>query len=295
MKSVNQLGPKAQSFLNDVRESFNNNDPDADALLVLRYFEHFVHACDEEILSIFEIDHTYPEISMLSYDDSLGRQIYVDIESNEFGADECWVSIDKHDSEMDIAMKIEVLINHLRQSINRYRKQTKSIKPGNGFDPDQQTFILMWNPAISSVTMEYHLYCIRNFDTEPFDWSVYEWEKAHEGDRFFLVRVGEGRTGIVMSGIFTSAPYVSGDWNRPRGSRQIHYMDMQPNFIVNPENMPIITTAQLQEAVPDFDWSKGHSGKLLTAAQAEKLEQLFSKYLKSVRDKMDNENLVIAD
>lgn len=164
---------------------------------------------------------------------------------------------------------------------------------GGGYNPEQQTFILMWNPAISSVTMDYHQYCIRNFDTEPFDWSVYEWEKAHKSDRFFMVRVGEGNTGIVMSGIFTSEPYGADDWNKQRGSRHIHYMDMQPNFIVNPETMPIITTAQLQEAIPDFEWTKGHSGALLSEQQARKLEELFAEYLHSVADREDGENLSI--
>ncbi|MBO4282165.1 MAG: hypothetical protein J5873_03110 [Bacteroidales bacterium] len=56
--------------------------------------------------------------------------------------------------------------------------------PGYGYNSKQQTFVLMWNPAVSSVTMDYHLYCIRHFDTEPFNWSVYEWEKAKKGDRF---------------------------------------------------------------------------------------------------------------
>ncbi len=165
--------------------------------------------------------------------------------------------------------------------------------PGSGHNPDQQTFILMWNPSISSATMEYHKYCIENFDTEPFNWSVYEWEKAHEGDRFYLVRVGDGNTGIVMSGIFTSDPYLDDDWNENGGSRQIHYMDMKPNFIVNPETMPIITTAQLQDAIPDFNWSKGHSGTLLTRKQSQQLERLFKKYLTKVMDKSDDKEMVI--
>lgn len=165
--------------------------------------------------------------------------------------------------------------------------------PGEGYYPHQQTFILMWNPAYSSVTMDYHLYCIEHFDDEPFDWSVYEWEKAHEGDRFYLVRVGEGKTGIVMSGVFTSEPYVGDDWNKSRGSKQIHYMDMHPNFIINPETMPIITTEQLQKAIPDFEWRRGHSGTLLTEDQAQKLEKLFAEYLPTVTDKVDEKNLVI--
>lgn len=165
--------------------------------------------------------------------------------------------------------------------------------PGEGYNPNQQTFILMWNPVISSITIHNHIDSIAHIDDWDFNWSVYEWEKAHKGDRFFMVRVGEGNTGIVMSGVFISDPYTDRDWNRLRQSRQIYYMDMLPNFIVNPETMPIITTAQLQEAIPDFEWSKGHSGTLLTDDQARKLEEVFIKYLCTVKDKVDGENLNI--
>lgn len=165
--------------------------------------------------------------------------------------------------------------------------------PGGGYNPKQQTFILMWNPAISSITIHNHIDSIPHIEDWDFNWSVYEWEKAHEGDRFFMVRVGDGKTGIVMSGVFTSEPYTERDWNRIRKTKEIHYMNMQPNLIVNPETMPIITTAQLQEAIPDFVWSKGHSGVLLTEDQALKLEGLFSEYLSSVSDQADDENLSI--
>jgi hypothetical protein len=43
----------------------------------------------------------------------------------------------------------------------------------------------------------------------------------------------------------------------------------------------------------DFNWSKGHSGTLLTDAQARKLEEVFANYLQTVRDKVDGENLNI--
>ena len=167
--------------------------------------------------------------------------------------------------------------------------------PGQGYTPDQKTFILMWNPAISSVTIHNHIDSIQMINEEGFNWSVYEWEKAHEGDRFFMVRVGDGNTGIVMSGVFTSEPYTDKDWNRIRQSREIYYMDMQPNFIVNPETMPIITTAQLQEAIPDFEWTKGHSGTLLNEEQAQKLEKLFAEYLNTIAEKEDGVNLSTLD
>lgn len=165
--------------------------------------------------------------------------------------------------------------------------------PGGGYNPEQRTFILKWNPAISSYTIHNHIDSVAHIDNWEFNWSVYEWEKAHNGDRFFMVRVGEGKTGVVMSGIFISEPYPRRDWNRIRKTKEIYYMDMQPNFIVNPETMPIITTEQLQEAIPVFDWSKGHSGMLLSEYQARKLEELIASYLSDVSGKADDENLAI--
>lgn len=73
------------------------------------------------------------------------------------------------------------------------------------------TFLLLWNPAISSYTIDH---CDEEFDFKEaplgdfiddeqyfswdLNWSVREWEKARKGDRFFMLRVGEGQpNGIV--------------------------------------------------------------------------------------------------
>lgn len=106
----------------------------------------------------------------------------------------------------------------------------KPTYPGAGFDNVQQTFILMWNPDISSVSLEDHTKSIRKMYTEYFNWSVWEHEKARCGDRFYLVRVGKGNTGIVMSGVFDSHPYEDGDWSGK--GRRVFYMDMLPNVIL---------------------------------------------------------------
>ena len=68
------------------------------------------------------------------------------------------------------------------------------------------TFLLLWNPAISSYTIDR---CEEEFDFKeatlgdfiddeqyfPWDlnWSVWEWDKARKGDRFFMLRVGENQ------------------------------------------------------------------------------------------------------
>lgn len=157
--------------------------------------------------------------------------------------------------------------------------------PGNGYDEKQKTFVLMWNPAISSVTMEDHNESIPNIMTEHFNWSVYEYQEAKKGDRFVMVRCGEGKTGIVMSGIFDSNPYQGGDWSGK--GRTVFYMDLEPNFIANPEKASIITTDELRQAIPTFDWSGGHSGRLLNEEQAKRLEAMLAKYLTQFANHVD--------
>lgn len=175
------------------------------------------------------------------------------------------------------------------------KKENLPLYPGKGYNPNQNTFILMWNPAISSITIHNHIDCIPYMDRVDFNWSGYEWQKASINDRFYMVRVGEGNTGIVMSGIFTSSPYSERDWNRIRKSKEIYYMDMAVNYMVNPEVMPIITTGELQDAIPDFEWTRGHSGSLLTEDQSQRLEVLFAKHLAEVRENADGENLNISE
>jgi hypothetical protein len=68
-------------------------------------------------------------------------------------------------------------------------------------------------------------------------------------------------------------------------------MDMTPNFIADPEEAEIITTQQLQEAIPSFDWSGGHSGRLLTEEQARQLEDLLAPYLSKFVNNVDEETV----
>ena len=138
------------------------------------------------------------------------------------------------------------------------------------------TFILFWNPAISSYTMEQMQNDLANW-THVKNWSVWRHRDAHKGDRFFMVRCGEGKTGICMSGHFDSEPYRGKDWSGKR--RVVYYMDLQVDTIIDPEILPILTTEELQKQIPSFDWTGGHSGRLLPEKKAEKLEKLWADFI----------------
>ena len=161
--------------------------------------------------------------------------------------------------------------------------------PGEGFDKRQNTFILMWDPAISGTAkLEEYVKEIPRLIDMQWGWSVWDYKGAKWGDRFFMVRVGEGKTGIVMSGVFESNPYEGEDW-RGEG-RETHYMELRPNFLLDPEAAPMITTEELAQEIPSFDWTGGHSGRILQQTDARKLEKMWHKFLEE-HDEYDGKTM----
>ena len=142
------------------------------------------------------------------------------------------------------------------------------------------TFIMMWNPAVSSMKMPEFEKCIRHFfDLTDYNWSIYDYKKAKRGDRFFLVKCGEGNTGIVMSGFLGSKAYKDEDWRAENKREEVYYVKLNMESIIHPDHAPILTTAELTEAIPQFDWSGGHSGRLLDKVSAGKLELMWMSYI----------------
>ena len=139
-----------------------------------------------------------------------------------------------------------------------------------------KTYILFWNPAISSYKLDDFQKEMEDLGNADMNWSVWEYEKACAGDRFFMVRCGSGKTGICMSGYFSSNPYKGEDWSG-RG-RITYYMNLEPDYMINPDYLPILSTFDLVRDIPGFDWNGGHSGRLLDAKLAAKLEAIWKKF-----------------
>lgn len=57
------------------------------------------------------------------------------------------------------------------------------------------------------------------------------------------------------------------------------YMDMEFKEMIHPDRCPLLTSEELAKVIPDFVWTGGHSGQLLTEEQADKLLELWDKYL----------------
>lgn len=143
----------------------------------------------------------------------------------------------------------------------------------------QQTFVMRWNPEISSHKIADFEHAMEDFYNEGFyyDWSIFDHEKVHVGDRFFMLKVGNGNTGIVMSGIIISLPYKDEDWSGK--GRDVRYVRIIPDCMVHPDKTQIISTQSLDEELPGVNWNEGHSGVLLSNEQASKFEELWHNYL----------------
>ena len=139
---------------------------------------------------------------------------------------------------------------------------------------EPRTYLMRWNPAISSFKEKDFEECVKNQVHGMFrlDWSIYEWQEARRGDFFYMMRTGDDKAGIVFSGQFLSDPYPAYDWAGSTKRRM--YVDM---ICYNAEtgSAPHISLEKLQAAIPDFDWSKGHSGELLSEEITAQLDELW--------------------
>ncbi|MDE6043148.1 MAG: hypothetical protein K2G07_06355 [Muribaculaceae bacterium] len=140
------------------------------------------------------------------------------------------------------------------------------------------TYILFWNPGISSYTRDRFI-CDFDEREDVGNWSFHEHEEVKEGDTFYMVKCGEGKTGIVMRGTIESECYEGEDWS-PKRRRPIYYANIETYTCINPWSEAALLTPELLTAkLPDFNWHGGHSGRKLDEAMAQKLDEIWFSYL----------------
>ena len=143
--------------------------------------------------------------------------------------------------------------------------------------PDEpKKYLMRWNPTISSFRKQDYKECVEYMENGKFriNWSIYEWEEARRGDMFYMLRTGDDKAGIAFNGYFLSDPYTGEDWAGTKKRRC--YVDMVCQNAVEPEDVPFISLEKLKEAIPEYNWEKGHSGELLPEEVCEKLDELWS-------------------
>ena len=136
-------------------------------------------------------------------------------------------------------------------------------------------YLMRWNPTISSFKEKNFEACVENQVHGMFrmNWSIYEWQEARRGDLFYMMRTGDDKSGIAFNGLFISDPYPADDWAGSNKRRM--YVDMVCTNSMEPEGAPLLSLEELQAAIPDYDWSKGHSGELLSEEITTPLDEMW--------------------
>ncbi|MGM9693706.1 MAG: hypothetical protein ACI3YC_01680 [Alloprevotella sp.] len=186
-------------------------------------------------------------------------------------------------------------VNDVRDMLKEGRRYVvkdifqKPLYPGKGFDKKQRTYILMWNPDGKDPGMTEEEYRESIVDIWPdkgdLIWDVSDCSTMRMGDRFFIVRNGQEKNGIVMSGVFGSGAYLY------TYERRTLWAELDFNFAVDCDKHAIITTEQLKEAIPDLDWSRTFGCYKLKNDQAKKMEELFAPYFNEMLEKIDGKTV----
>ena len=150
---------------------------------------------------------------------------------------------------------------------------------------DHRTYLMRWNPSISSFTEKDYKACLDKMVNGMFrlNWSIYDWQEARRGDVFYMMRVGDDKAGIVFSGMFITDPYPADDWAGSNKRRM--YVDMVCFSPSKSVAKPRLSLQQLESAIPSMEWAQGHSGVLLAEDVVKQLELLWDKETKWCKTK----------
>ena len=144
----------------------------------------------------------------------------------------------------------------------------------------RKTFIMRWNTDISNYKLCEFEEAMDEFEADDFyyEWSIWDHQKVHYGDKFYMVRTGNGKHGVVMRGIIIGTPYPDEDWSGK--GRKVYYIRMGLSHMIHPDKSPLLlTTEELCKAMPAFNWEEGHSGVMLDDATAMRLDELWQEYV----------------
>ena len=147
-------------------------------------------------------------------------------------------------------------------------------------DNFRKTFIMRWNTDISNYKLCEFEEAMDDFADDFFyyEWSIWDYQKVHWGDKFYMIRTGKGKHGVVMRGTIIGMPYPDEDWSGK--GRRVYYVRMRLSHMIHPEKaLLLLTTDDLGKAIPEFNWEEGHSGVILDDAMAKQLDALWHDYV----------------
>ncbi len=122
----------------------------------------------------------------------------------------------------------ELLYREMNEEDPWYMGDDSTMEDNEGYDgeddntPRRNAFMLFWNPADSNYTSEEYAQNRNEYGKRwQMSWSITWPDEVQVGDRYYMVRLGEGRTGIVWRGTVNGNPVKDRDWTDRRRKRLV--------------------------------------------------------------------------
>ena len=149
------------------------------------------------------------------------------------------------------------------------------------------TYLLTWNPKRWHWWQDFaELVDERRSDGSiVISWSCGNSKRIREGDRVFLIRLGQEPKGIMASGWAASTPYARLHWDAMKANtgKTALYVDVVFDTLLNPEEH-ILPRKELSRGIlSNMYWDSQSSGVLIPDNVAEALEEEWAMLLKQPR------------
>lgn len=145
------------------------------------------------------------------------------------------------------------------------------------------TYLLAWNPKrwwwkdLPDLIRE-----IEEEGSTVRRWSCGNSTRIKQGDRLFLIRLGEEPKGILASGTAESGWYEAPHWDPAKARLGVttHYVDVEFDALLDPDEEPILSRAFLDTPpFSDQHWDTQSSGIRIHDHVAAALEEEWAQYL----------------
>jgi len=153
-----------------------------------------------------------------------------------------------------------------------------------GVDGLTPTYLFTWNPANWEWTQETIAGLVSKLgagEAVARTWSTGRSTQPAIGDRFYLIRLGDGPRGIFASGKVTSRVEEGPHWDRDRAAAGDTYRYVKVRFdeMLNPWTDQFLLQSVLVEKCPDVDWSPQASGTRIPAEVLFPVEEAWQRHL----------------
>lgn len=167
-------------------------------------------------------------------------------------------------------------VDELLNSIKNYLNQIP-----DSLEKNDHSFLFTWNPKkYDWIDLQKDIEQLDNVGYVEKRWSCGNNKKIKQGDRIFLIKLGDEPKGIMGSGYAAISSYSGKHWDGTEG-KVTNYITIEFDTLINPKNNPLFNIEKLINVDPKNiqQWFPQQSGISIKAEISINLEKEWLKFI----------------